>query len=62
MELSDAFAEGGVQIPSPNPRWKQASRTGFEPKSAPCRPERNPSSTFWLVYGREAERALPSAE
>jgi hypothetical protein len=26
------------------------------------RPERNPSSTFWLVYGREGERALPSAE
>ena len=26
------------------------------------RPERNPSSTFWLVYGREGEGALTSAE
>src|SRR3954454_25209133 len=32
MELSDAFAERGVQIPSPNPRWKRASRAGFEPR------------------------------
>ena len=34
MELSDAFAEGGVQIPSPNPRWKQASiLPGFESRT-----------------------------
>jgi hypothetical protein len=25
MKLPDAFADGGVQIPSPNPRWKQAN-------------------------------------
>jgi hypothetical protein len=24
------------------------------------RPKRNPSSTFWLVYWLEGERALPS--
>jgi hypothetical protein len=31
-------------------------------KTSPRRPERKPSSTFWLVYGREGRRALRSAE
>jgi hypothetical protein len=38
VELSDAIAEGGVQIPSPNPRWTQASGTGFDPEGAARRP------------------------
>ena len=36
---------------------------GSEPpttETSPPRPERNPTSTFWLVYGRERGRALPS--
>jgi hypothetical protein len=39
------------------------SRLSLSPRNwTPAfRPERNPSSTFWLVYGREGERALPSA-
>jgi len=28
-------SEGGVQKPSPNPRWKQASGTVFEPRTRP---------------------------
>src|SRR3989440_42959 len=34
MNLSDVFVERGVQIPSPNLRWKQASATVFEPPEA----------------------------
>jgi hypothetical protein len=40
----------------------EAAIAGRLASTTVSRPERNPSSTFWLVYGREGERALPSAE